>query len=702
MMLVALIVVLTGTVTAPDGSPIAGATVVADVPGAVAVTTAGDGTFALPGIALPVDLLVDAPGFSQRRVRVTADVVTVVLAPRAADVSVLVVAGAAPVGAVSLGQQELAAAPALTLDERLRVVPGLSLFRRSSARQANPTTHGVTMRGLSASGASRGLVLLDGVPLNDGFGAWVTWTRVPAMALERADVVTGASGDVFGSDALGGVIRLQGASVSGPGTSIAAEFGSADTRALDGAAGVARGRASVFAAGSAVISDGYVPIEPASAGAVDRRADLDYWNGYGRAEHAVGMSRFEVLAFGGTDDRGNGTALQRNRMSGGTAGLGWTHAGAPTRGPPRLSHSVNTFDQTFSAVAAGRASETLTSTQQIESDTTRATVEVSRSDRRGFAVARLGMSRASADFAESRAGVTTVQSLTDAGEQVSAQAGWSATSALTISAGSRLEWRAAPTADSTRDRATVGRAAVDWTPATHLHVRASAATSHRWPTLNELTRGFRVGNTQTLAHADLKPERARAVDLGVTWDNRIWRTTVTVFRTVVQDAIANVTQSSGSTIVRRRENAGDAVSQGVEASVEWRLRRLLRLTTAATIADATFQRSSEPAIDGRRLPQVPRVSLTASGWLTRGPLTGYVTVRTTGRQFDDDRNVFELAPATQVDASVSVQVGQVRVFVAGENVFDARIETGRTPLVSVAPGRAWRLGARWSLGDAGR
>ena len=51
------------------------------------------------------------------------------------------------------------------LDDALRSTPGFTLFRRSSSRVANPTTQGVTLRGVSGSGASRTLVLADGVPL---------------------------------------------------------------------------------------------------------------------------------------------------------------------------------------------------------------------------------------------------------------------------------------------------------------------------------------------------------------------------------------------------------------------------------------------------------------------------------------------------------------------------------------------------------
>src|SRR5258705_664446 len=66
----------------------------------------------------------------------------------------------------------LANSPSLRVDDLLRQVPGFSLLRRSSSRTANPTTQGVSMRGMGGSGASRALVLADAVPLGDPFGGW--------------------------------------------------------------------------------------------------------------------------------------------------------------------------------------------------------------------------------------------------------------------------------------------------------------------------------------------------------------------------------------------------------------------------------------------------------------------------------------------------------------------------------------------------
>ncbi len=110
---------------------------------------------------------------------------------------------AAPVSILTAS--DLALAPPTPLDDVLKVVPGFSLFRRTTSRSANPTTQGAGLRGLSASGASRALVLADGEVLNDPFGGWVYWDRVPAAAIDRVEVVRGGASDLYGADALVGV-----------------------------------------------------------------------------------------------------------------------------------------------------------------------------------------------------------------------------------------------------------------------------------------------------------------------------------------------------------------------------------------------------------------------------------------------------------------------------------------------------------------
>src|SRR4029079_807031 len=108
----------------------------------------------------------------------------------------------------ALTQNEISLAGALTLDDVLRQVPGFSLFRRSGGLTANPTSQGVSLRGVGANGASRALVLLDGVPLNSPFGGWVYWNRLSRERVENVHVNNNATSDLYGSGALGGVINI--------------------------------------------------------------------------------------------------------------------------------------------------------------------------------------------------------------------------------------------------------------------------------------------------------------------------------------------------------------------------------------------------------------------------------------------------------------------------------------------------------------
>ncbi|MGH7412347.1 MAG: TonB-dependent receptor, partial [Candidatus Methylomirabilis sp.] len=113
-----------------------------------------------------------------------------------------------PANVTVLTREEIQQSPARTVDDLLRQVPGFSLFRRSGSLVTHPTTQGVSLRGIGPSGVSRTLVLLDGVPLNDPFGGWVYWSKVPLESIERIEVVRGGGSGVYGNYALGGVINI--------------------------------------------------------------------------------------------------------------------------------------------------------------------------------------------------------------------------------------------------------------------------------------------------------------------------------------------------------------------------------------------------------------------------------------------------------------------------------------------------------------
>src|SRR5215469_5635996 len=93
----------------------------------------------------------------------------------------------APTSQYQISAEAIDYSGSLVVDDVLRQVPGFSTYRRSSSLFANPTSQGVSLRGVGASATSRSTVLLDGVPLNDPFGGWVYWARVPRAAIESMD-----------------------------------------------------------------------------------------------------------------------------------------------------------------------------------------------------------------------------------------------------------------------------------------------------------------------------------------------------------------------------------------------------------------------------------------------------------------------------------------------------------------------------------
>ncbi|MGI8671047.1 MAG: TonB-dependent receptor, partial [Luteitalea sp.] len=312
------------------GDPVSGASVVVTSGDAVVrvVLTGPDeradvgGPSGLPA-GLCVAWLVSAPGFGGVRADAPSSatgevVVTVRPAARSEDVTVTAgrraVRGAElPADATVLSRRDLEVTAAGTLDDVLRLTPGFSLFRRSSSRTSNPTTQGVTLRGLSASGASRTLVLADGVPLNDPFGGWVSWNRVPQVAIDRVEVVRGGASDLYGADAAGGVIQLL--SVEPVSTVVRAlvEGGGQGSGRLSTLVGSRRGSWSGSVSAERTTTDGAIPIAPEVRGPIDTEAGMD--SGV-VAVHATGTVagawRASIRGQVFDEDRKNGTLLQDN------------------------------------------------------------------------------------------------------------------------------------------------------------------------------------------------------------------------------------------------------------------------------------------------------------------------------------------------------------------------------------------------------
>ena len=213
---------VTGVVHDRDGGVITGAIVIARLASGSErqATTGADGRFTLtPATAGDVTLIVRSGGFSEFRQTLagTASRSDLQITLEAAGIAEAVTVtptrseqrlGDIPASVNVVAREDIKLAPAMVVDEVLQRIPTFSLFRRSSSLSANPTSQGVSLRGIGPSGVSRTLVLLDGIPYNDAFGGWVYWTGIPLESADRIEVVDTASSSLYGTYAMGGVINI--------------------------------------------------------------------------------------------------------------------------------------------------------------------------------------------------------------------------------------------------------------------------------------------------------------------------------------------------------------------------------------------------------------------------------------------------------------------------------------------------------------
>jgi outer membrane receptor protein involved in Fe transport len=229
--------------------------------------------------------------------------------------------------------------------------------------------------------------------------------------------------------------------------------------------------------------------------------------------------------------------------------------------------------------------------------------------------------------------------------------------------------------------------------------------AYRSPTENELYRNGQVGQELTLHNASLRSERATGWETGVVLTPARWNATLraSYFWTIVNRPITALTISTTPTsITKLRANLGQIASRGVSLDGEWQPLPRISVTGGYQYADATVTRfDPNPSLVGSWIPQVPHQMVTLqvraqdNRW---GTLS--LEARMTGQQYDDDANTYRLAPFFMMNAFASHTFGRrYQAFVAADNVFDRRIEVGRTPTLTLGQKQAVRGGVRIIFGD---
>jgi outer membrane cobalamin receptor len=625
------------------------------------------------------------------------------------------------------------------LDEALRVVPGIGLFRRTTSGAANATIQGLSLRPIAPNGAGRALVSLDGVPQNDPFGGWVYWGRFDPLFVERLEVQRGGSRAGFGPMALTGTLDVTEA--RGRPASLNANLGSFGAAHVAGR-GSFRSRGAIFTAMAAHdASNGTIAVTPTQRGKVDQQVDFETVSLSLVADIERIDGAWSIRASGFDEHKGAGLPGGQSRAQGLDVSVARRIESAWGQGRFILYVQGREFSSQTVVAGAARAFTT-PALDQYATPSSAIGGSLLFIPAQDHMIPRINLDWRRAE-GETRElfrfiGQDFTRTRVAGGTQNWVGAGVSTPRPLKllyghwqIDGGLRVDyWANRDAIRHEKDRSTGATTLLDQAKnkdGTVVTGRLSLAQgkgpfqltlyrTFRPPTLNELHRPFRVGNDVTEANTALEPETLEGVDFDVR-DKRdlhdgTFSSSFTLYFNRLYDPIANITLATGPGTfpkvgflpaggsLRERRNVGHIDARGLEVGLSWEPRtRGPNWFISASATDARMDgRAILPQLTSKRPAQAPRWSATASATL---PLTDRLDVglvlRGESKRFEDDLNTRELAAYGALDLRVGWQVNQnSQFYLTAENLLDASIATARAGdgVISQAQGRVLRIGLR--------
>lgn len=711
-----------GIVVDADGNPIPNASIVGQ-DGTMLAKTSSDGRFSFSASLLPGrGVQVQALAFATISVTLSSTIQSHITLKKQIE-RVVVTAYRSPLDTLDspastrvLEQQQLREAATPALDGKLRQVPGVELFRRSSSLVANPTSQGISLRGLGSTAASRTLVVSDDVPLNDPYGGWIHWEELPALAVQSVEVVRGGASDLYGSSAIGGVVNLLTAKPEGNTIELTSGYGGESTTDNGVLASLAHGPWGGLIAGGILGTDGYTLLAPALRGPIDQPNNVHAQNGLADIERKIsGGGRIFLRANGLNEARNNGTPAQKNgtRLWRYATGVDWAQLAV------RFYGSTEHYRQTFSSIATNRASETLTRYAEDPAD------ELGAAAHWKQPIGTKAVVLAGADTHDVRAsddellytGAGGFQNTAGRqrqtgvyGEVLATPSNWTMSASARVDHFSNFDaaqWtqKGATQLPAFSETVFDPRLGLSRRLGTKFALNASGFRAYRAPSQNELYRTGQVGQQTTLPNPNLRSERATGWETGFQANIPQWQSMLrfSYFWTRVNRPITALTLSSTSTSsTLRRENLGRIESRGVSVDYEMHPTRWASITGGYQFADATVtQYIQQPQLVGNWIPQVARNMATAQLRVSNKQF-GVLSLqgRASGHQFDDDANRFLLHSYFRFDAYASRNFGRhTEFYIAAENLFDRSIEVGKTPLLTLGTPRVARFGVRLHFGE---
>lgn len=710
----------TGKVVNAEGSPVAGASVL-DSTGKLLTTTAADGIFSVSDDVTRVEIVAEhmAPMFAdtfegiQTRIVVSRPLATVIVSAYRSPLSTM----DSPASTRLMTAQDLQRAAPPALDGKLRTIPGFELFRRSSSLVANPTTEGVSLRGLGSTAASRSLVLFGGIPLNDPYGGWIHWEGIPSLAISSVEVVRGGASDLYGSSAIGGVISVLPVRPESNSLQLSTSYGSEATSFNSLLGTFAKSDWAGMFASDIIATDGYILVAPEYRGPIDQPSNVHAQNGLLEIDRNIrNGGRIFLGGLVLNEDRHNGTPIQTNS----TRLWRYTTGVDTNRFLIQLYGADESYHQSFSSINASRTAEKLTRLGYDPAD------ELGAQAMWRQPVGTRLLLLAGADTHDVRAAdyeqlfsgaggflsTSSHQRQTGVyGEALYTPEKWTVSGSARVDHFSNFDAKqyvqpgnkfiALPSLDETVVNPRLG---LTRRLGQSFALNASGFRAYRAPTENELYRTGQVGQQITLPNPNLSSERATGWESGLQFNvDRIGSTVRTsYFWTQVNRPITALTLSMTPTqTILQRANLGQIESRGISLDYATQ-QRWFGITGGYQYAQATVTKfRPEPELIGKWIPQVARNMATAQVQMSQrrwGLLS--VQARVSGRQYDDDQNLYLLHGYFRLDVYGSHDFGRrFQVFATGENLFDRAIEVGKTPVLTLGTPRVARFGVRVNFGE---
>jgi len=763
---------ISGVVHDSTGGVVSGAAVVVRAGGAEhRVTTGPDGRFTVEvPEAGQLTVVVLAGGFAEKTTQVppahTGDL-DVVLNPATLLETVTVTPtrteqrlGDIPASVSVVTSEEIAASPALVADDVLRQSPTFSLFRRTSSLVAQPTTQGVSLRGLGPSGQSRTLVMLDGIPFNDPFGGWVYWTRVPLDSVDRIEMTDGPTSSLYGNYAMGGVINIITARPTRGLLDLKTQYGTEGSPKFDFLAADRWDHLGALVEGSFFKTDGFPIVAPIERGPIDNNADVAYSNISAKVEYAP-SDKFNAFVRGGyfSENRNNGKVGELNDTRWTTVNGGVRSRlkdGSDLQGRVYLDMSRAHFN--FLAVsnpATTRNLVRLATDQNVPTNAFGTTVAwnkvlnsknvlsaggdwrwIDGDSQEGAYVAAVPQVIIPPVTIASTLSVNRISGGTQQLSGAFVQDIFTPTDKLIVTLSARLDhWRNydghnlessaitglptinnRPNIPERSDTVVSPRGAVMYHVTDRVGVWGAANSGFRAPTLTELYRQFSVGAITTRPNDQLGPESLVGGEAGVTVapaSNVTAR--LTWFNNYIDDPVLNVTLNATTA---QKQNLGQTRIRGVQTDVEYRIGSFWRVTGAYVYdqAKVTDGGVANAALVGKYVPQVP---LHRGSFQVAYSNPRYATVafsmQALSLQYNDDQNIQFIPAATLAEAGYTSFTGPglpgyasydltlmrdvgryVQVFYGMQNMFDKVSFVQTNPSTTGTP-RLMNVGVRVRL-----